>query len=447
MDLHIIPITNEVNQDAFIIYRPLRQLAFVGNRAMVDLAQAILQDGEQTFLGTAGKAETFLNEIGFLRPALPIQSTLPTEFKPTTAVLLMTNQCQLRCTYCYAAAGTMPREQLTIKQGCAAIDYVYQSAQEQGHPYFELSLHGGGEPTYAWHVLKECVAYARQKPLPAQIGLTSNGIWSPTQREWILSHLDNVSISLDGSPQTQDEHRPFISGAGSAEIVMQTIAALDQHNFQYGIRMTVTAPWEHLPDDVAYICNQTNCPVIQAEPAFKTTPGGHVHGSADDYAAFAMAFAMAYEIASQAGRHMFYSGARLGLVTDSFCLAPYNALIITPRGQLVTCYEITDDNHPLASISTFGTYADNEFSIHENVRMHLHHLMDERHESCKDCFCYHSCAGDCYTRAWGHQENGHLQHSLRCQLNRTLTQNLLLSAISSGGGVWDGQQQAHHVTA
>jgi uncharacterized protein len=292
-------------------------------------------------------------------------------------------------------------------------------------------------------VLKECVTYARQKPLPAQIGLTSNGVWSPAQRDWILSNLDNVSISLDGSPQTQNEHRPFISGTGSAEIVMQTIATLDQHNFPYGIRMTVTDPWERLPADVAYICSQTQCPLIQAEPAFKKTPGGHVHGSTTDYHAFSAAFSAAYEIALQAGRHIFYSGARLGFITDSFCQAPYDALIITPSGHLVTCYEVTDDQHPLASVSTIGFFHDNAFKINEQARTHLHKLMSERHESCANCFCYHSCAGDCYTRAWGHQENGHLQHSLRCQLNRDLTQNLLLHAIAAGGGVWDGEQDCH----
>lgn len=446
MDLQIIRVSNEGNEDVFIIFRPLAQLAFIGNQAMANLAQTIAKNGGVTTEVANGKATTFLDAVGFLRPDPPLPPRTPTEFHPTTAVLLMTNQCQLRCTYCYAAAGLLPREWLTVEQGCAAIDYVYQSALEQGHPHFEVSFHGGGEPTYAWRVLKECTTYARQKSLPAQIGLTSNGIWSPTQREWILSHIDNVSISLDGAPQTQNKQRPFVSGVDSAKIVMQTIATLDEHKFRYGIRMTVTGPWERLPDNVRYICEQTNCPTIQAEPAFKATPGGHGQGSLTEHLAFAEAFIAAYEIASRAGRQFYYSGARLGLVTDAFCLAPFHSLIISPRGQLVSCYEVTDTEHPLASVSTIGHYSNNEFNIDDKARIRLHRLMDERRESCEDCFCYHSCAGDCYTRAWSQQPDGHLYHSPRCQLNRHLTKNLLLNAIASGGGVWDGTVQGRRVT-
>lgn len=84
------------------------------------------------------------------------------------AVLLMTNQCQLRCVYCYAAAGELPHEALTTEQGRAAIDIVCQNAITLHQPQFEISFHGGGEPTFAWQVLKECATYARQKPLPAQ---------------------------------------------------------------------------------------------------------------------------------------------------------------------------------------------------------------------------------------------------------------------------------------
>jgi pyruvate-formate lyase-activating enzyme len=171
----------------------------------------------------------------------------------------MTNECQLRCRYCYAAAGERAPERLSLAQARAAIDYVRRSAEERGATFFEVAFHGGGEPTLNWSVLQESVAYARRQPLPARINLTSNGIWSARQRRWILDNLDSVNLSVDGGPATQDRERPFPSGEGSSPAVMRTLAALDGSDFSYGIRMTATAPWERFPEDVGFLCAETGC--------------------------------------------------------------------------------------------------------------------------------------------------------------------------------------------
>ena len=350
----------------------------------------------------------------------------------------MTNACQLRCAYCYAAAGDAPVERLTTAQGRAAIDFVCASALAQGRPHFDLSFHGGGEPTLAWSVLKACVAHARGKPLPAHIGMTSNGAWSPAQTDYVLANLDDLTLSFDGTPATQDLKRPFATGRGSAEIVLRTIAALDRRSFPYAIRMTATAPWERFPEDVRYLCEQTGCRTIQVEPAFNTGRGGHPQGDADDCLGFAEAFLDAVEIAAAAGRTLFYSGARLGLVTNTFCTAPYDALIVTPAGNLVSCYEVTDPGHPLAELSTIGSYDGDGLHPDAARRDRLHGLMAERQAGCGDCFCLRSCAGDCYTRAFGDGPAGHLSYGPRCEMNRAITAGLLLHAIAAGDGVWRG---------
>ena len=445
MELHAIPINDDENKDIFIIYRPLSGIAFVGNQALVDLAQDLAQVEQlQSIDQKHQPAYTFLEEIGFLEPDPPPPQTGNSDFQPITAVLLMTNQCQLRCTYCYAAAGELPAEYLTGEQGKAAIDYVFSSAHALGRPYFNLSFHGGGEPTMAWDVFKTCTAYARSKSMPVRTSLTSNGVWSRHQRAWILTNLDEVTISLDGRPQTQDRQRPFLSGSGSANTVFKTLEELDRHNFRYSIRMTATAPWKQLPEDVRYICEQTNCRIIQVEPAYNLIRGAHDAGGESDTNAFASAFMEAYEIATAGGRTLFYSGSRLGLVTDLFCRAPYDALIITPRGRLVSCYEVTDDAHPLSTMSTVGQYDGYEFSVNESARAGLHTLLTERQAGCRNCFCYRSCAGDCYTRAFDYEPGGHLVYGTRCRINRQIFQQLLLQGISQGNGVWRRPPSSGH---
>jgi len=433
-EIYVIPVSNQNDNDKFIIFRPLPGIAFVGNRAMANLAQKLLNDDSRA--DGQDEAAIFLRSIGFLESAPPPANTMGKEFVPSTAVLLLTNQCQLRCVYCYAAAGESPRKTLTAELGHSAIDAVYQTARERGHTQFEVSFHGGGEPTMAWHVLKDCVNWARKKTIPARITLTTNGIWSPQQCAWIIQNVNGLSLSMDGLPTTQDQHRPFSKGVGSSAIVLRNMAELDHYQYPYDVRMTAIAPWENLPLDVEFLCQRSDCRTIQVEPAFNTQRGEHNDPEPDNMKSFADAYMEAVEVAAKAGRRFYYSGARLGMVATTFCTAPYHALIINPDGDLIACYEVTSQSHPLAGISRIGQIKDGQIILDQNARKRLHALMSERRDGCSDCFCYWSCAGGCYIRSFGSPPEGHLYHGNLCDLHRQLTKSLLLKEIARGDGVW-----------
>ena len=424
---------------AYIAYRPLAGLAFVGNRAMLDLASTAARG--DIIPDAHADALQFLRSIGFLDDDPPSPPPMTGLFRPTTAVLLLTNQCQLRCTYCYASAGELPRRDLSAELGFAAIDYVSAVARRQGQQQFEVAFHGGGEPVVAWNVMQACTAHARRKRLPARVTLTSNGIWTHGQCSWIVDSLDAVSLSLDGGPETQDRQRPFVSGRGSSTHVMRTVAELDRHAFPYGIRLTATAPWDDLPRNVRFLCLETGCRSMQVEPAFNLTRGGHRQPSESESTAFVEAYLEAFDVAARAGRSLHYSGARLGRVTSWFCSAPANALVVNAVGEIVACYEVTDRTHPLAGISTLGRIENGRVRLDHAARNRLHALIAARREACRDCFCYWSCAGDCYARAFQPQPNGHLLRGVRCEANRSITRQLLLRRIAEGGGVWRAGQR------
>ncbi len=435
MELFTIPF-----QDKFIIYRPLRHLAFVGNQAMADVALAATNDFRD--VDVPEDVLVFLTDIGFLEPDPPKPPMPDHDFRPTTAVLLLTNRCNLRCTYCYANAGEMPAADLSFELAKVAIDHVYQTACELGRQQFELSFHGGGEPMQAWAIMKEATAYARSKDLRCSVSMVSNGVWSPSQREWVLNNMDEITISIDGGPETQNRQRPLVSGVGSAHTVMETITALDAAEFRYGIRMTAVAPWrEQFPEDVRYLCENTGCLVFQVEPAFNVNRGEHQTPTFEEGDSFADGFMAAFEIAAQSGRNLAYSGVRLGLVTREFCTAPYNALIVNAAGQLVTCYEIASDNHTLATMSTIGNVVDLRIDIDDHARNRLlNFLEDKQDDHCRDCFCQWHCAGDCYARASVPDGDTLRASKTRCYINRQLTARMLLRHIMQGDGVWVGNR-------
>lgn len=436
MQIFAIPV-----EDKFILYRPQVRLAFIGNRAMVDLAYEQAVQGLDPETMPTDEASVFLREIGFLCPDPPPLSAPGAVFRPRNAVLLLTNRCNLRCTYCYADGGASPvLQDMPLMFAKAAIDYVYHNARDMNAQYYELTFHGGGEPTQGWQILRAAVAYARAKDLPARIAMVSNGVWTQPQLAWILEHLDGVSVSYDGRPETQNHQRPLANTKGSFKTVMRTLEALDQANFSYGIRMTATAPWRgKLPEDVRFICEHTACKLIQVEPAFNTVRGTHRFPTSEEGHAFVEAFMEAFEIAGRAGRRLMYSGARPWLLTPAFCLAPYTALIVTPTGELVTCYEIASDAHVLAELSTIGRIEQGEIIVDHNARERLLTRLTAKREACRDCFCQWHCAGDCYTRAFDTDRGDFATPSPRCAINQEITKRLLLWYIMASGGVWRGQ--------
>jgi uncharacterized protein len=157
MDIYTIPY-----HDKYIVYRPLKRLAFVANAALVNLIVQVKDDPRALPPNNDQEAFEFLETIGFWEPEpSPPSSPLRNDpFTPTIAVLFLTTACNFRCIYCYAFGGETPLQTLPFELGCRAIDVVHHHAQQKGQDHFELSFHGGGEPTLARDNLRRLVAYA-----------------------------------------------------------------------------------------------------------------------------------------------------------------------------------------------------------------------------------------------------------------------------------------------
>lgn len=443
MELYTIPVP-DLGDETFIVYRPLIGLAFIGNRSLVDLTDQLAQDAQTPLREDIAQ---FFQAIGFFQPDPPAPEPPQGDFIPLGVTLLLTNQCQLRCTYCYAAAGEFARQVLPLEYGRIAIDYAVASMQRRGVPRLDVAMHGGGEPTLPWKTLQALADYARQQPIPVSLSLTSNGIWSQTQTEWILAHIDIVNLSMDGAPQTQNRQRPLAAGKPSSGRVMRTIAALDSRAFPYNIRMTALPPFESLLGDVQFLCENTRCVNMQVEPAFNTRRGEECAPQGEEGQAFTRAFLQAQHIATQAGRRLVYSGAALENVTATFCSSGYGSLIVTPQGALVACYTATNREHPLVPMVTIGEIKEGEIHIDEAARARLLQALSERRGACRECFCYWSCAGDCFAKYLTPQHGGHLVFDGRCEINRSLLRELMLRGMARSEGIWMRYSPCRHSPA
>lgn len=437
MSIYVIPY-----QGKYIIYRPLKRLAFLANAALVNWIAGLWQKSSGDGLPENPDALRFLESIGFLEPDSlgPPPASNAAPFKPTVAVCLLTTACNFRCIYCYASSGTGSVRELPFELGQQAINTVCRNAMETGQERFSLSFHGGGEPTLAQDCFRKLAHYARSRKIPCDITIASNGYWSRPQRKWILDHLDHVSLSFDGTQALQDRQRPLASGKGSFAVVMETIQAMDQRDFPYGIRITVTDMGiDQLPPAIEFLCRETNCQTFQVEPAFNHGRARGDNLALHDHHRFATAFLEAHDAAVASGRHLYYSGARPWVITHQFCQAIDHALIVTPDGELSACYEIHGGEHPLAPAFLFGSLAaDGRLITKPEARQRLRDQIAERRALCQDCFCYWHCAGDCPPKTLSLNGDEPHRFGARCDLNRLITRELLVRYIAAGHGLWLG---------
>ena len=421
--LYLIPF-----QTKYLIYRPLIGLLFLGNGAMADRAQRFCDTRDRGVLADEPEVLEFFDSIGFTKddPPEPPEPNLK-EFCPTSAALLMSNRCNLRCIYCYANGGETNDLDLDPAVARLAIDMVCENAQRAGRDHFSVTFHGGGEPTMHWNAMRELADYAWQKPLRSLLHIVTNGCWGEEHGKWLMDRINGMTISMDGAAETQNRQRPLPGGNPSFERVMRSVEQLTKAGYPFNIRMTVIPErFERLPEDVRFLCEETGCREIQAEPAFYQSRGAHGQAFREQGERFVRAFLDAREIAGEHGKILYYSGARPEGVYSAFCLAPLGeSLTVNPLGQVTGCYETTGRDGQCGGV--FGHADETGIYIDEEARIRQMREILHRRDRCTECFCYYHCAGDCFTRGIP-AVDGEWPYN-RCEINRALTLELLLRKL------------------
>jgi radical SAM protein with 4Fe4S-binding SPASM domain len=239
---------------------------------------------------------------------------------------------------------------------------------------------------------------------------------------------------MDGSPQTQDSQRPMASGRASSHWVMQTLRELEANHHPYRLRLTAMPPFDRLVDDIRFLCENTRCRRMQVEAAFSIQRGGGYHYQLEEGLQFLEAFLAAQRLAEEYGRQLHCVGSDVVKTTAVPCGSPFSTLIVTPQDNLVACFEVTDDSHPLSELATIGRITPQGVEIDEGARSRLRRTIVERRASCRDCSCYWSCAGGCLPRTLSSGPDGHLEYGVHCELRRILLREMLLKQIAAGKG-------------
>jgi uncharacterized protein len=159
-------------------------------------------------------------------------------------VLLITQTCNLKCSYCFAEAymGSYADDRvMSPATACAAIEKVFKFV-----PDVPEILFFGGEPLIGFTTIKEAVqaseeyCMAHQSRMPAFMITTNGTLIKKEMIEFFKTHNFSVMISLDGPRHINDRQRQFPSGKGTYEIVEKNIDLLRRAGLEISIEAVFT---------------------------------------------------------------------------------------------------------------------------------------------------------------------------------------------------------------
>ncbi|MDY6993593.1 MAG: radical SAM protein, partial [Pseudomonadota bacterium] len=185
--------------------------------------------------------------------------TLIDEPEPSPEVLTVwlhvTNQCNLRCPYCYLHKTP---DAMALETGRQSINAVIRSALAHNFKRIKLKF-AGGEATLNFSLVAALQSYAQKQAashnLTLESVILSNGVIVTNRMiDFLQEHRMKLMISLDGIGDYHDRQRPFINGRGSFQQVEKSLDRLIARNFLPDISITISN-WNlaGLPETVEYV--------------------------------------------------------------------------------------------------------------------------------------------------------------------------------------------------
>lgn len=334
-------------------------------------------------------------------PGVPVQKDLPIQ----TLVFHLINECNLNCSYCYAAGGDYGNPMFSMKQETAekAIDFLIKESGES--PKVSVVLFGG-EPTMNWQLLKRTVEYGTEATARAgkqiDFSLTTNGTLLTDERmKFLAAHNIGVTISMDGTDEVQDQYRVFNNGSGSYDIVSKNAQKFINLRPQkpVAVRVTLNKGFPSIKDTFYHFMDLGFhevgfAPVSSTDENFmlKSKELWHL---LDEFEELAEEFTNA----AIEDRYLGFSNLvnilvelHTGVNKGFGCGAGLGFMAVNPQGNLFLCHRFNEQmDYKMGDI-----YSGVDRNFQRELLGSLH--VDNK-TTCSGCALKHTCSGGCYYEA------------------------------------------------
>ncbi|MCJ7740641.1 radical SAM protein [Candidatus Microgenomates bacterium] len=228
-----------LNKDAAFLYSLID-----GKRMLKDIWQSAQKEVPK--IGFSVIKQTFQDFyaseiIHFGKPKTTLELSAK-KIKTISVWLHITNQCNLRCTYCYVRKTV---EKMSPAVGKKAIDKVYRTAQKHAIEKVTLKFSGGEallELPMILTLVKQAKSLSKKYGIETDFVVLSNGILIDEKVAKILKGNNlRVAVSLDGLKKYHDRTRIFPSGIDSFDLVIKGINNLMKAKVPFNVSITISA--------------------------------------------------------------------------------------------------------------------------------------------------------------------------------------------------------------
>ncbi len=386
------------------------------SRAVLDAVENLQDVPDEELVGAltghigvdAEEVSDIVKDLVQLRLLVPSSSRGAPSTEPTprdggvrNLTMHVAHTCNLACGYCYAEQGLYKgkAELMSAERAREYVDWLFTQADddagELGISFF------GGEPLLNFPVVKDAALYAMSKAeaegRKIRFGITTNGtLVSDEVADFLASIGAVVTVSLDAIKKKNDRLRPYHSGRGSYDIVMERIAPLLKRG-KVSARVTVTKLNLDVVHTVETLLDagfaEVGCSPVDAKNAAYDLDGA-------DYARLLEGFkVLVRRYVDEAAEGRRYGFSNIGNILKAIhnghnkeypCGAGIQMVAGAPNGDMSLCHRfVGEKDYVLGSLGAGG--------LDEAKRQQtLDEVALEERSDCSTCWARYICSGGCH---------------------------------------------------
>ncbi|MGH3774174.1 MAG: SPASM domain-containing protein [Pseudonocardiaceae bacterium] len=352
--------------------------------------------------GDEGSLRELLQRLGVDAPHY-VDDAAPQEPPVRALSLAVAQKCNLGCTYCYAQGGSFggPATSMALSTALASVDLLFGDVATGERVNLSFL---GGEPLMNRPVIRAATDHARaiaaDRGVDVTFSITTNGTQlTVDDGDFFEEHGFAVTVSLDGAGAVHDQLRPFRSGRGSFDRVIERVTPLleRQRRMQVSARVTVTPANLELKETLdAFVALGFHS--VGFSPLLRSPTGSHELGGPELAAMLdgMVSCGAEFERRVVAGQRYPFANAvnamreiHRGTHRPYPCGAGAGYLGVSASGELAACHRfVGDDDGALGDLVDGVDRARQARWLRER---HVH-----RQEPCRSCWARYLCGGGCH---------------------------------------------------
>lgn len=356
-------------------------------------------------------------------------------------VIHVSNDCNLRCKYCYAAGGAYGSQRKIMN-----LDMVYKILERFYSTFDSISSVQifGGEPLYNMAAIRTICEYVRNRDQitksTTKIGLVTNAtLISDDFIKLVRDYNISVTVSYDGTPIVNDLMRTYTNGFGTSKDIIENTRRLYKMTGQPDT-IEVTYNRYHIENNISIL------DVIRHVKGL--FPNSSVHlvpvcgdGESDyllkDYNMFPNSIDEIFKSYDE-GQALSYSLAErifIGITRRSqdnsyICNAGIGTLSVSIDGDIYPCFMFTNED-----ALRLGNISDDNVFFNESCLQSLYKLATFNNKTtnstCRECFMRSICNGCLGLNATHIQDDFKLNDSI-CDMFRRMTERVIIHYVLRG---------------